>query len=84
MFILRRKKDGLYWNNSGSARTNDWTDDLQRVTPFRTIQSARMARCFGYVPSRTQWGKQFAAERDELDKDFVENYAVIEVRLELV
>ena len=81
MFLLRRRSDGKFWNNSGTRQGDAWVTDIQECTPFRTRQSARMARCFGYVPSKTKWGGRFKKEREEADLKFTKDYEVLEVKL---
>lgn len=52
MFLLQRKKDGKYWNNSGRRQSDKWVDTPSECRPFRTIGAVRHSRaCYGAMPS---------------------------------
>lgn len=52
MFLLKRKKDGQFWNNSGRRGGDAWVSDPSTCRPFRTAAAVRHSRaCYGIHPS---------------------------------
>ena len=51
MFLLKRKADGKWWNNSGDRHTDAWVGDPSKCRPFRSVNALRHSRaCYGIHP----------------------------------